>query len=361
MNIKIITDERDFLYLRDRWEKLFWENGIYPFTSWIWNYTWWKYYGKGKKLFIITFWEDDELVAIIPLMKVFGEMGLPFWRLKFIASDCSDYLDILYNPKYEELIINNFLNCIDLCLGSLIIADFEHIPDGSFMLKLSKLIKNLNIEVMEQDICPYLELPGSWEELKKNLNKRFRKNIEYAERRLSREFNVIYREVRKETDILNSLDKLMILHQQRMNRRFMPGAFFSYKKRLFHKDLVDYMAQEDMVRIYDLVIEQKCVGSLYAFIKGKSLYYYLSGFDVNYKKYSPGMVLLSYVIKTSISEGFEVFDFLRGEEEYKFLWTDRYRINYRILIGKTNVISHLLSKLIRTENIIEKKIKKAFI
>ena len=46
---------------------------------------------------------------------------------------------------------------------------------------------------------------------------------------------------------------------------------------------------------------------------------YNSGYDpVNYAELSPGIVLTSYIIEDAIKRGIKVFDFLQGNEVYKY-------------------------------------------
>ena len=45
---------------------------------------------------------------------------------------------------------------------------------------------------------------------------------------------------------------------------------------------------------------------------------YNSGFDPTRARLAPGIVLLAHVIRDAIERGFAIFDFLRGEEPYKY-------------------------------------------
>jgi len=51
---------------------------------------------------------------------------------------------------------------------------------------------------------------------------------------------------------------------------------------------------------------------------GGSVGLYNSGFDPARAALAPGIVLLAHVIRDAIDRGFPVFDFLRGEEPYKY-------------------------------------------
>jgi CelD/BcsL family acetyltransferase involved in cellulose biosynthesis len=51
---------------------------------------------------------------------------------------------------------------------------------------------------------------------------------------------------------------------------------------------------------------------------GGSVGLYNSGFDPARAVLAPGIVLLAHVIRDAIDRGFPIFDFLRGEEPYKY-------------------------------------------
>jgi CelD/BcsL family acetyltransferase involved in cellulose biosynthesis len=48
--------------------------------------------------------------------------------------------------------------------------------------------------------------------------------------------------------------------------------------------------------------------------------FYLSGFDPQWAAFSPGVLLIAHAIEEAIREGQQEFDFLRGNEPYKYLW-----------------------------------------
>jgi CelD/BcsL family acetyltransferase involved in cellulose biosynthesis len=50
----------------------------------------------------------------------------------------------------------------------------------------------------------------------------------------------------------------------------------------------------------------------------KRIWVYNSGFSYQYESLSTGIVLLVYLIEDAIARGYTVFDFLRGNETYKY-------------------------------------------
>jgi CelD/BcsL family acetyltransferase involved in cellulose biosynthesis len=48
------------------------------------------------------------------------------------------------------------------------------------------------------------------------------------------------------------------------------------------------------------------------------LWVYNSGLDRRFMEYSPGWVLLGYLLQWANENGYAEFDFMRGDEEYKY-------------------------------------------
>jgi CelD/BcsL family acetyltransferase involved in cellulose biosynthesis len=62
---------------------------------------------------------------------------------------------------------------------------------------------------------------------------------------------------------------------------------------------------------------------------------YNSGFDPDaYSHLSPGWVLLAYTIQYAIAVGCKVFDFMQGDEEYKYRFgSDDYAV-MRVIVSR---------------------------
>jgi len=62
------------------------------------------------------------------------------------------------------------------------------------------------------------------------------------------------------------------------------------------------------------------------------IWVYNSGLDRSYMQYSPGWVLLGHLIKWANDNGREEFDFMRGDEDYKYKFgaVDRFVIRVKI-------------------------------
>ena len=68
-----------------------------------------------------------------------------------------------------------------------------------------------------------------------------------------------------------------------------------------------------------LEIGERAVASTFAFRLGHTFYLYNSAYEPDASRLSPGLVLVSELVKRSLEDdGTRVIDFLRGPERYKY-------------------------------------------
>ena len=88
----------------------------------------------------------------------------------------------------------------------------------------------------------------------------------------------------------------------------------------FFRTATPALAASNSLRIHVLEGDGEIAGLIYQLWDGKTAYGYITGFDPAFDRYSPGVLLLDYAISRAIGEGALSWDFLRGEEPYKFQW-----------------------------------------
>jgi CelD/BcsL family acetyltransferase involved in cellulose biosynthesis len=79
------------------------------------------------------------------------------------------------------------------------------------------------------------------------------------------------------------------------------------------------MLEVGRLRLMFLTLDGEKAATLYAFEYDRRFWLYNSGYDPeSHAQLSPGWVLLSYAIQYAIATGCQVFDFMQGNEEYKY-------------------------------------------
>ncbi len=91
-----------------------------------------------------------------------------------------------------------------------------------------------------------------------------------------------------------------------------------------------------LLRCYRMRYAGETVSVWYGFASRGRYYAYLTGFDPEFSRYSPGQVLLAYSMRAAINEGAEKYDFLRKTEDFKHRWGAEDCANARLLIWHTD-------------------------
>ena len=127
-----------------------------------------------------------------------------------------------------------------------------------------------------------------------------------------------------------------------MNAKGNNGAFLSEKFSQFHRNIIPIFFNMGLLRLCFIKVNDIPISVLYIFRYNQKYFYYQSGLDPEWGKFSPGLVLFSYCIENAIKEGMKEFDFLQGREDYKYKWANKPRKNLQIIVFKRFLKSRII-------------------
>jgi CelD/BcsL family acetyltransferase involved in cellulose biosynthesis len=119
------------------------------------------------------------------------------------------------------------------------------------------------------------------------------------------------------------------LHAARWRQAGQDGVLRDPAVERFHRLSAPGLLRAKLLKLFVLRIEGEAVAALYGFLHRRRFYYYLGGYDPRFSLLSPGTLLIGHALEQAIAEGAQEFDFLRGQEAYKYLWGARNRAVYR--------------------------------
>jgi len=338
---KIITSLDDFKYLEEDWNLLLDHvPSATVFQGWEWQSAWIE--TLCRELFIITVFDDEELIAILPFFKCSKRF---FSTLQLTGSRDSDYLDFLIKTGCEEQVISFFFSEVLLKDPSIGIVELDSIPETSPNRPFVEAILQkgtFRVKTREK-ACPFIELPTNWNEYLTSLSSSTRYFINRKERKLEKEFSVSFGFAETKEEMEKRMNDFIQQHQGRWKTKQRPGAFAKDSFAGFHKKVATRLFEQKKLRLYYLELDEKPVASYYLFYDNDTFYFYLSGFDPDYGKYSVSSVLMARAILDAIDLGLKEFDLMRGEGAYKFKWTDKKRINRSYSIEKKKPLVFLSS------------------
>jgi CelD/BcsL family acetyltransferase involved in cellulose biosynthesis len=94
--------------------------------------------------------------------------------------------------------------------------------------------------------------------------------------------------------------------------------FLVPERETFFKDVAVNLAQRGEFRLYFMEIDGEKVASCICFDYADKYLLYNSGYDPEYSALSVGLLNKAFTLKDAIEEGKQSFDFLRGDERYKY-------------------------------------------
>ncbi|MBI4474030.1 MAG: GNAT family N-acetyltransferase [Acidobacteria bacterium] len=335
MKIEVIKDIQTLLSLRDEWNALLAQSrSDSVFLTHEWLSTWFKHLGENRKLAVILVRKGGELVGIAP----FAERGAQLARmmprrLEFLGSGVigSDYLDVIVKLGLENEVLRTIAD--QLHAAGLMLQFGQLRSCSSLAAELASHLGSRQWVVSETklNVCPFISLAGlSWNDYLASLSSSRRYNFQ---RRLK---NLVKNDMRLECvrtpeEARRALEIIITLHMKRWGSRDGESeAFQTESIRAFHHEFAELAANRGWLRLLTLWLNETPVAGLYGLRYRDTFSFYQSGFDPGYSKQSAGLVMMGLAIKTAIEEGALEYDFLHGDEEYKFHWTRQTRDLRRI-------------------------------
>jgi CelD/BcsL family acetyltransferase involved in cellulose biosynthesis len=149
------------------------------------------------------------------------------------------------------------------------------------------------------------------------MSSKLAKTLRNAQRRLAREGITFSWKGPGEVEVTD-LERLYQLNHLRRSDTGDKPVFDDPLRRAFHERLLQWGEEDGGTAVMVAARDDKIVGVLYGFRWQSSFAYYQTGWDPEYRQLSLGSVLVQEAMKECARQGIEIFDFLRGAEDYKY-------------------------------------------
>ena len=283
-----------------------------PFLTWPWQREWTRAFAADRRLEVRRV-EDAEgrLVALLPLHEV--EPGV----LTLLGgADISDYLDLIALAGREE---EAWMALLQSRAAERVVWDLHAVPGRSPTVTLLPQLAaacGLSASVTVEERCPVLILPSSWDEYLASLSGKHRHELARKMRRLEREAPEARATCASHpADVENRLGDFFDLHRR---SRVGKARFMDVRMEAFFRRVTTALGEHGGARLWFLDTASGPIASFITLEWDDTVGLYNSGFHPDRAALSPGVVLLGHLIRDAIGRGKRRFDFLRGEERYKY-------------------------------------------
>ena len=334
--VGMVDDLDGFEALRHEWTELLSDSRANClFLTWEWLFTWWKHFGQRLTLSIVTVRSGGRLVGLAPFaMQPARASNLwTLMPLEFLGrgSVGSDYLDVIVRSGYEDAAVRALADHLAARNVALGLAQLHQ--DGAAALDLAQRLETSGWRMTGAvtDVCPFIDLrQHTWSTYLQSLGPALRYNFRRRLRNLEKLGEVRFERAETEAQVAERFDQLVDFHNRRWTELGGSEAFHEPALIAFHRDFTTLALARGWLRLLTLSVSDRPVSLLYCFRYGHAFLGYQSGFDVEYRKHSVGLVSVGLAIRGAIEEGATEYDFLHGDEEYKFHWSNRTRQLRRI-------------------------------
>ncbi len=321
MKITAYTDATAFDALADSWNELLARAPIdCVFYTWEWQQTWWQAYQPGE-LLILTCSDSDsgQLLGIAPLFTTESAGGRSTQIIGCV--DVTDYLDFIVDGERMQPVLAAFVEYLSANRESLGRLDFCNIPFDSPTREILPVLlqsQGFDVAVEQQEVCPVISLPRDWSSYLGSLDKKQRHEVRRKIRRIQgSEHAIDWYIVNGQHDLTGEIDQFVRLMaaSDPEKERFLQDE----GNQRFFRAIVPLMQARGWLQLNFLTVDEAPVASYINFIYGDRVMVYNSGHaHQDFGGLSPGIVLLAYNIRYAIEQGYQYYDFLRGDEPYKY-------------------------------------------
>lgn len=331
MRIDIIDSEADFLALRENWHEVLMadpEGQHYMSWGWMKNYLF-----RRKRWFVLALREREPgspYVAFFPLrlLTPYDEKNAVFFDEIIMGGNHSaDYTGFIAKPEYEKNAIAGFAAFLKQQNWTHLRLDYF---SGSPWRRAAFIRALETPEVMHRNntpknsdgidncICPYIPLPASWDEylatrMSAQTRQKLRRFLRMVEADDAYDISFATRET-----VDHHLDVLFQFWHEKWAKR--KGEERTQRLIVNTREMLMDCFNAGTLEVPMMSHDGRPLAALANIVDRdkKTVFFYITGRDESWTTPSPGLILHATCIRRAIEQGFGIYDFLRGNEKYKY-------------------------------------------
>jgi CelD/BcsL family acetyltransferase involved in cellulose biosynthesis len=315
-----IVDSSDRLAaIEDQWTRLWRASDALVFQSHGWISAWWRTLKNQQQvaLRIGLVWKGDSLVAVLPLA-ITRRKGVRF--LEWAAGAHTDYGDVLCAPECPDAALHRlWTHLCDAGGFDLVLID-RLLPDAAARRFIDAGAAAGRIRLQpahRREISS--RIAGDWQNgaaWVASHPKKTRQNYRRGIKMLGEAGTVRFRLLDPDEPLEPVLDRLAALKRKWLERNAQSSGLFEGEAPAL-KALVDVMARSGVLRLFVIEVDGVVVAVSVNFVQRDTMMAWVTTYDPDFARASPGMVLIFDYVQWSIDCGLAMVDLLCGGEAFK--------------------------------------------
>jgi CelD/BcsL family acetyltransferase involved in cellulose biosynthesis len=281
---------------------------------------------------VLVLSEGSSVVGIAPLVRrISSRIGIRVRRLEF-ATNHADYNELLLGTDSTGL-TDEVMHFLARTTSQWDLIDLRDMRDtGETIGPIKSALERAGLLyaiLPENHACPYLPIDRDDVGSLKRLSGHVRRTLRRRRERAAAE-GLRVRIIENPQDEPKLLEKLTALDWQKHIYRSSPAFISNYPEVL--QSLFDSLGPRGWLYVALLELEERPIAFQFGFRCGDKLWDYTKAYDRSFSRFAPGILILPSLLEFGLEHGYREYDFLRGEEEYKKIWSTGSHSRFRLLI-----------------------------
>lgn len=341
--IDVICDWSKVSEIKEEWNDLNSKSGVsHPFTTYEWFDCWYKAYSDlgNVRIILVRDKKSDNIRAILPGILIKMREGR-------IALRCFSYASNGHSPRCGIISKKDDIEAAKASIAAIWdhlevnidLATLMSIDTGSptqFILNSLEL-PHLYLHVEHSFESPAFNISSGWGDYLRTRSKKFRQRIRQGRNRAERfgklTFNIILNDSVSEQDI----ERLKNIDSKTWQYKEGSGLYSTNENEIFYNEILKTFGKHRQVTLCFLKIGDSDVAYEIATSFGSTAFFLKYGYDPEFNKCSPGLLIQSYLAEYYSSLGFREVDLLGDMSKEKEHWDTHLREhrNYWIINRKS--------------------------
>ncbi len=254
----------------------------------------------------VAVFENEELIGLAPIS--FGEKRISLLGTTPVlgheqVTDFGDIVCLVGKEKDVWMALIDYLS--KKYPGQFFSPNFIKENSPSFVF-----LSGLDGHPVQTATSPYLTLPTTWEDYLQHLDRKDRHELRRKMKKLDSVKNSVYR---ADIDATNRKKFFDLMRKSSTEKEI----FLTPRMENFFSDFMNAVDKEKLV-LWFMEIEGNVAAAALAFKFKDELLLYNSGVDFDYGRLSVGLLSKVFLLKWAMNLGIKKFDFLQGQERYKY-------------------------------------------
>jgi len=311
-----VLDASAFHQEAGRWQVLLersYDNRI--FLSPVWHQVWWEHFGSGS-LSILALWDAaGALTGLLPLTVQERDGGSTLTLLG--DHHLADYMDgAAVKSDAASILVDLWREAFDRLTWDRL--ELRHVPSASPLVPALQTVtreRGLALQVEPDEVCPVALLCNTWDGYLQMLNKKQRHEIRRKLRRSQEGAEWSWRTAETAADLERDLPAFFRLHEASAGDK---AQFMTPAMQSFFRSIAAVLLQAGILRLSTFARDGVDIASTMCFFHRDRYLLYNSGYDPAYAVVNPGIAAVAMAMQDAIAERAVAFDFLSGDDPYKY-------------------------------------------